>query len=217
MVNTRLLLRAPPIPGHNCRTGLPSRLPSRSTAGFTGYTPNLHSAHGEAMSRGQPAEPRKESRPDAVPMCPFQLPYLYQIYLFICVGAGIVVPSSYRWSSAIHGHHHFAYPRSSSRSRLSFPLAIPERRTRQIKRLAPPDRRPFQAREQFGDNVNSHPDVAHGDSQPVSNWSRGRKKSSNIQPYPSGTVCGQQPTRESIVPKGQRKDSGVTAVRLPSD
>ena len=139
-----------------------------------------------------------------------------------------MAPSSYRWSSAIHGHHHFAYPRSSSRSRLSFPLAIPERRTRRIKRSAPLDRRPFQAREQFADNVNSHPDVAHGDSQPVSNWSRGRNKLSNIQPYPSGTVCGQRqfppyadrtwrPTRESKVPKGQRKDSGVTAIRLPSD
>ena len=46
------------------------------------------------------------------------------------------------------------------------PLAIPERRTRRIKRLAPPDRRPFQARGQFADDVNSHPDVAHGDSQP---------------------------------------------------
>ena len=54
---------------------------------------------------------------------------------------------------------------SSGRSHPSFPLAIPERRTRRIKRLALPDRRPFQAREQFADNVNSDPDVAHGDSQ----------------------------------------------------
>ena len=62
----------------------------------------------------------------------------------------------------------------------------------------------------------------------ASNWSRGRNKSSNIQPYPSGTVCGQRklapyaartwrPTRGSKSPKGQRKDSGLTAVRLPSD
>ena len=47
---------------------------------------------------------------------------------------------------------------SSGRSRPSFPLAIPERRTRQIKRSSPPDRRSLQMRlEQFADNVNSHP------------------------------------------------------------
>ena len=58
-------------------------------------------------------------------------------------------------------------PRSSGRPHPSFPLAIPERRTWRIKRLALLDRRPFQARvPQFADNVNSHPDVAHGDSQP---------------------------------------------------
>ena len=150
------------------------------------------------MSKGQPAESGKESRQDDVPLRPFQLPYLNQrVFIFFfaptpsrCVGAGTVAPLSYRWSSAIRGHHHFAYLRSSGRSRPSFPLAIPERRTRRMKRSAPPDRRPFQAREQFADNVNSHPDIAHGDSQPVSNWSRDRNKSSNLQLFPSGTVCG---------------------------
>ena len=83
VVKTRLLFSAPPIPGHNRRTGLPSRLPSRSIAGFTGYTPNLHSAHGGAMSKGKLAESGKESRPDDVPMRPFQLPYLYQrVFIF---------------------------------------------------------------------------------------------------------------------------------------
>ena len=61
LVKTRLLFRAPPIPDHNRRTGLPSRLPSRSIAGFTGYTPNLHSTRMGAMSKGQPAESGKES------------------------------------------------------------------------------------------------------------------------------------------------------------
>ena len=55
---------------------------STSIAGFTGYTPNLHSARGGAMSKGQPAESEKESRPDDVPMRPFQLPYLYQRVFF---------------------------------------------------------------------------------------------------------------------------------------
>ena len=152
-------------------------------------------------------------------MRPFQLPYLYQrVFIFFfaptpwrCVGAGTAALSSYRRSSAINGHHHYAYPRSSDRPHLSFPWTIPERRTRRIKRLAPsyrrssainghhhfayprssdrphpsfpwtiperrtrrikrltpPDRRQFQARvPQFADNVNSHPDVARGDSQP---------------------------------------------------
>ena len=82
-VKTRLLFHAPPIPGHNRRTGLPSRLPSRSIAGFTGYTANLHSAREGAMSKGQPAESGKESRPDDVPSRPFQLPYLYQrVFIF---------------------------------------------------------------------------------------------------------------------------------------
>ena len=61
VVKTRLLFRAPPIPDHNRRTGLPSRLPSISIAGFTVYTPNLHSARMGAMSKGQPVESGKES------------------------------------------------------------------------------------------------------------------------------------------------------------
>ena len=56
---------------------------SRSMAGFTGYTTNLHSAREGAMSKGQPAESGKESRPDDVPLRPFQLPYLYQrVFIF---------------------------------------------------------------------------------------------------------------------------------------
>ena len=34
------------------------------------------------MSKGQPAESGKESRPDDVPLRPFQLPYLYQRVFF---------------------------------------------------------------------------------------------------------------------------------------
>ena len=55
-VKTRLLFRAPPIHGHNRRTGLPSRLPSRSIVTFTGYITNLHS------SRGRSNEQRRTSR-----------------------------------------------------------------------------------------------------------------------------------------------------------
>ena len=85
-----------------------------------------------------------------------------------------------------HRVSHSPFPGLDPRSFVLVPRSgpsSPERRTRQIKRSAPPDRRPFQAREQFADNVNSHPDIAHGDSQPVSNWSRDRNKSSNLQPF----------------------------------
>ena len=55
-VKTRLLFRAPTIHGHNRRTGLPSRLPTRSTVTSTGYITNLHS------SRGRSDEQRRTSR-----------------------------------------------------------------------------------------------------------------------------------------------------------
>ena len=61
VVKTRLLFHAPQISDPIRRKGLPSRLPSRSMAGYTGYTPNLHSARMGAMSKGQPAESGKES------------------------------------------------------------------------------------------------------------------------------------------------------------
>ena len=55
-VKTRLLFRALPIHDHNCRTGLPSRLPTRSTVTSTGCITNLHS------SRGRSDEERRTSR-----------------------------------------------------------------------------------------------------------------------------------------------------------
>ena len=55
-VKTRLLFRAPTIHGHNRRTGLPSRLPTRSTVTSTGCITNLHS------SRGRSDEQRRTSR-----------------------------------------------------------------------------------------------------------------------------------------------------------
>ena len=61
LVKTRLLFRSPQISDPIRRTGLPSRLPSRSMAGYIGYTPNLHRARMEAMSKSQPAESGKES------------------------------------------------------------------------------------------------------------------------------------------------------------
>ena len=94
-VKTRLLFRAPPINGLNRRTGLPSRLPTRSIVGFTGYITNLHSSRGEAMSKGEPAESGKESRPDDFPSRPFQLPYLYQRVFFFFLRTH---PLEVRWS-----------------------------------------------------------------------------------------------------------------------
>ena len=61
LVETRLLFRSQQISDPIRRTGLPSQLPSRSMAGYKGYTPNLHSARKEAMSKSQPAESGKES------------------------------------------------------------------------------------------------------------------------------------------------------------
>ena len=55
-VKTRLLFRALPIHDHNRRTGLPSRLPTRSTVASTGCITNLHS------SRGRSDEQRRTSR-----------------------------------------------------------------------------------------------------------------------------------------------------------
>ena len=61
LVKTRLLFRSQQILDPIRRTGLPSRLPSRSMAGYTGYTPNLNSARKESMSKSHPAESGKES------------------------------------------------------------------------------------------------------------------------------------------------------------
>ena len=83
VVKTRLLFRAPPISEYNHRTGLPSRLPSRSIAGYTGYTPNLHSAHMGAISKGQPAESGKESLTRRRSYAPVPAPlFISEVFFF---------------------------------------------------------------------------------------------------------------------------------------
>ena len=95
VVKTRLLFRAPQISDPNRRTGLPSRLPSRSMAGYTGYTPNLHSARMGAMSKGQPAESGKESLTRRRSYAPVPAPLFISegIYFFLRTH-----PLEVRWS-----------------------------------------------------------------------------------------------------------------------
>ena len=83
VVKTRLLFRAPQISDPNRRTGLPSRLPSRSMAGYTGYTPNLHSARMGAMSKGQPAKSGKESLTRRCSYAPVPAPLFISEGIFI--------------------------------------------------------------------------------------------------------------------------------------
>ena len=167
-VKTRLLFRAPTIHGHNRRTGLPSRLPTRSTVTSTGCITNLHSSRGRSGEQRRTSRIRKGELTRRRSLAPVPAPLIISegIYFFSshppprgCVGAGTEAPPPYRWSSAIRGHHHFAGLYPSGHPRPSFPLAIPERRAQQAKRSAPPDRKSLQKRlEQFADNVNSHPD-----------------------------------------------------------
>ena len=95
VVKTRLLFRAPQISNPIRRKGLPSRLPSRSMAGYTGYTPNLHSARMGAMSKGQPAESGKESLTRRRSYAPVPAPLFISegIYFFLRTH-----PLEVRWS-----------------------------------------------------------------------------------------------------------------------
>ena len=227
-VKTRLLLRAPTISDPNCRTGLPSRLPSRSIAGYTGYTPNLHSARMAAMSKGQPAESGKESVTRRRSFAPVPAP------LFISEGIYFGLrthPLEVRWSwncGAVIIPVVFSDPLTASLriSPILRPVtsAVPIGDTREEntadKEIGPagPQTIPspcstVRGQCEFPSRRRSWRLTA------VSNWLRGRNKSSNIQPYPSGTVCEQRklapyaaqtwrPTRESKSPKGQRTIPG---------
>ena len=150
--------------------------------------------------------------------------------------------SSCRWSSAVRGYHHFAYPRRTGRPHPSFPWKRPERRTRRTKRLIPTDHRLFQARvPQFADNVNSHsvslmathiriqfaegpkerlrgPAASPVASQVINHRTISRRLSVRRQcELPPSVARSWRLTPGTRPPKGRRKDSGVTATRLPGD
>ena len=94
-VKTRLLFRAPPIHGHNRRTGLPSRLPSRSIVTFTGYITNLHSSRGRSDEQRRTSRIRKGESTRRRSFAPVPAPLIISegIYFFLRTH-----PLKVRWS-----------------------------------------------------------------------------------------------------------------------
>ena len=72
-----------------------SQPPNRTSLKIHSGVYRIYPACGGAMSKGQPAESGKESRPDDVPLHPFQLPYLYQRVFFFFLRTH---PLEVRWS-----------------------------------------------------------------------------------------------------------------------
>ena len=94
-VKTRLLFRAPPIHGHNRRTGLPSRLPTRSTVTSTGYITNLHSSRGRRDEQRRTSRVRKGESTRRRSLAPVPAPLIISegIYFFLRTH-----PLEVRWS-----------------------------------------------------------------------------------------------------------------------
>ena len=92
---TRLPFRAPLIHGHNRRTGLPSRLPSRSIVTFTGYITNLHSSRGRSDEQRRTSRIRKGESTRRRSFAPVQAPLIISegIYFFLRTH-----PLEVRWS-----------------------------------------------------------------------------------------------------------------------
>ena len=94
-VKTRLLFRALPIHDHNRRTGLPSRLPTRSTVTSTGYITNLHSSRGRSDEQRRTSRIRKGELTRRRSLAPVPAPLIISegIYFFLRTH-----PLEVRWS-----------------------------------------------------------------------------------------------------------------------
>ena len=94
-VKTRLLFRAPTIHGHNRRTGLPSRLPTRSTVTSTGCITNLHSSRGRSDEQRRTSRIRKGELTRRRSLAPVPAPLIISegIYFFLRTH-----PLEVRWS-----------------------------------------------------------------------------------------------------------------------
>ena len=94
-VKTRLLFRAPPIHDHNRRTGLPSRLPTRSTVTSTGCITNLHSSRGRSDEQRRTSRIRKGELTRRRSLAPVPAPLIISegIYFFLRTH-----PLEVRWS-----------------------------------------------------------------------------------------------------------------------
>ena len=94
-VKTRLLFRALPIHDHNRRTGLPSRLPTRSTVTSTGCITNLHSSRGRSDEQRRTSRIRKGELTRRRSLAPVPAPLIISegIYFFLRTH-----PLEVRWS-----------------------------------------------------------------------------------------------------------------------
>ena len=94
-VKTRLLFRALPIHDHNRRTGLPSRLPTRSTVTSTGYITNLYSSRGRSDEQRRTSRIRKGELTRRRSLAPVPAPLIISegIYFFLRTH-----PLEVRWS-----------------------------------------------------------------------------------------------------------------------
>ena len=94
-VKTRLLFRALPFHDHNRRTGLPSRLPTRSTVTSTGYITNLHSSRGRSDEQRRTSRIRKGELTRRRSLAPVPAPLIISegIYFFLRTH-----PLEVRWS-----------------------------------------------------------------------------------------------------------------------
>ena len=173
-VKTRLLFRAPPIHGHNRRTGLPSRLPTRSTVTSTGYITNLHSSRGRSDEQRRTSRIRKGELTRRRSLAPVPAPLI--------ISEGIFFFSSHppprgALELELRRRRHTGGLQQSVdtiTSQVSVPPTIHVHRSHWRYQRGEHSR---QSLEQFADNVNSHPtSLGHGDPYQDPKYQTGRGK-----------------------------------------